>query len=87
MIWSDVREQFPEQWVLIEAIDATTQENKRILEQLSVVESFQDDSKKALKKYIELHRQNKEREFYVVHTSREVLDIEEKIWTGIRAAR
>lgn len=87
MHWSEVKEHYPSQWVLIEAINATTQGNKRIVEQLSVVDSFNEDSKEALKKYIELHRANKERELYVVHTSRNLLDIDEKIWTGIRATQ
>jgi hypothetical protein len=73
------------QWLLIEAIDAISQNNKRIVEQISVVDSFNEDSKEALKKYIQLHRATKQRELYVVHTSRDQLDIEEKVWTGIRA--
>jgi hypothetical protein len=87
MQWSEVKEHYPSQWVLIEAIDAITKDKKRIVEQLSVVNVFNEDSKEALRKYIELHRANKERELYVVHTSREELDIEEKVWTGIRASQ
>ncbi|QGQ98673.1 hypothetical protein EHS13_29215 [Paenibacillus psychroresistens] len=85
MQWEEVKDHYPSQWVLIEAIDATSQFNKRIVEEISIVDSFNEDSKEALKKYIQLHRANKDRELYVVHTSREHLEIEEKIWTGIRA--
>jgi hypothetical protein len=87
MQWSEVKENYPSQWVLIEVIDATSQGNKRIVEELSVVNTFHEDSKEALRKYIELHRANKERELYVVHTSRDVLDIEEKNWISIRATQ
>ena len=82
MQWIEVKEHCPSQWVLIEAIEATSLHNKRIVEQVSVVNSFNDDSKEALKKYIQLHRVNKGCELYVVHTSRDQLDIEEKIRTG-----
>ena len=67
------------------AMGTYSQLNKRIVEEISVVDSFNEDSKEAMKKYIQLHRANKERELYVVHTSRDHLDIQEKIWTGIRA--
>jgi len=84
MLWEDVRKSFPSQWVLIEAVDAHTEENRRIVERVSVVESFFDDSKQALKKYVELHRQHKDREYYVIHTSREQLNFEEQRWMGVR---
>ena len=87
MQWAEVKQHFPSQWILIEAINATSQDNKRIVDQISVVDTFREDSKEALKKYIQLHRLNKERELYVVHTSRDILDIDEKIWTGIRATQ
>ncbi len=85
MQWLEVRSHYPSQWVLVEAIEATTQGNKRVVDQLSVVNSFEGDSKEALKTYMKLHRENKERELYVVHTSRDELDIEVTVWTGIRA--
>lgn len=87
MKWSDVRDHYPSQWILIEAMEASTQGNKRVVGQLSVVDFFCGDSKEALRTYIKLHRENKERELYVVHTSRGVLDIEETVWVGIRATR
>lgn len=77
MLWSEVKEHYPANWLLIEAIDATTIDNKRIVEQLSVIDVFNEDSKEALRNYLKLHRTNRARELYVVHTSHEVLDIEE----------
>lgn len=85
MQWSEVRNHYPSQWVLVEAIVATTQENKRIVGELSVVGSFDGDSKEALRAYLKLHSENKQRELYVVHTSRDLLDIEVIAWTGVRA--
>ena len=84
MLWEDVRKSFPSQWVLIEAVDAHTKGNRRIVERVSVVESFINDSKQALKKYVELHKRHKNREYYVIHTSREQLNFEEQRWMGVR---
>jgi hypothetical protein len=87
MQWSEVKEQFPSQWVLVEAIAAASKDNKRIVEQLSVVDTFSDDGNQAMLKYVELHKQFKNREFYVVHTSREQLDIQEQVWIGVRSTK
>lgn len=85
MQWLEVRSHYPSQWVLVEAIGAATQGNKRVVDELSVVGSFDGDSKEALRTYLKLHREDKRRELYVVHTSRERLDIEVTAWTGVRA--
>jgi hypothetical protein len=86
MEWSQVRSHYPSQWVLVEAIEASTIDRKRVIEQMSVVDSFGDNSIDAMKKYLQLHKENKERELYVVHTSRDHLDIEVTTWTGARAS-
>ena len=87
MVWNDVRIANPQQWVIIEALDALTEGNKRIINEMTVVDTFQNDSKEALKKYVQLHKAFPNRELYVVHTSRPELDIEELLWTGVRTAR
>lgn len=84
MIWEDVRKTYPEQWVLIEAINAKTEGDKRIVEQMDVIGSFADDSDRAFQKYIELHKVHKEREYYIYHTSNDVLNIGVKKWLGVR---
>lgn len=85
MHWQEIRQHYPQQWLLVEALDATSRENKRIVDQMAVVDSFAD-STQAIKRYGELHRQSPEREFYVLHTSRENLDITERHWIGVRTA-
>lgn len=84
MLWSEVKENYPSQWVLIEAIDAKSDGKHRIVEEVGVVNAFQDDSIEAMRQYIRLHRANKSRELYVVHTSRDQLNIEEQTWVGVR---
>ncbi len=83
MKWEEIRKHYPHQWLLVEAIKAHTESGKRILEELSVVNTF-PDSRVAMKSYIQLHKQSPERELYVLHTNREILDITERRWLGIR---
>jgi hypothetical protein len=83
MKWQQVRENFPSQWLLVEAIKAHTEGNQRIVEDLAVVDSF-PDSRSAWKCYVNFHELTPEREFYVVHTDRKMLDILQRRWAGIR---
>ena len=83
MQWQEIRNHYPQQWLLVEAIKAHSESNKRILEQIAVVGTF-PDSVIAMKSYVQLHHEAPERELYVFHTSRETLDITERSWLGIR---
>ena len=86
MMWQDIRKHYPQQWLLVEAIQAHSEANKRILEQLAVVDIF-PDSIAAMKRYAQLHHKAPQRELYVFHTSRETLDIPERSWLGVRGVR
>jgi hypothetical protein len=84
MKWFEIRRTYPNQWLIIEALQAhTTTENQRELDTIAVMESC-TDSVSAIQTYRRLHEQYPVREFYYVHTSRETLDIRERVWTGIR---
>ncbi len=86
MKWQEIRTHYPQQWLLVEAIKARSEANKRVLEQLAVVGTFVD-SVTALMSYQQLHHEAPERELYVFHTSRETLDVTERKWLGIRGAQ
>jgi len=83
--WTEVRSQFPHQWLVIEALDARSELGKRLLEELAVVDHC-PDGESAMRTYLKLHRQAPDRELYVLHTDRENLEITEQNWLGIRAA-
>jgi hypothetical protein len=83
MEWQVIREHYLQQWLLLEAIKAHSQANKRVLEQLAVIGAF-PDSVSAMQGYAQLHREAPERELYVFHTSRAELDVTERQWLGIR---
>lgn len=80
MKWEEIRQYYPHQWLLVEAIKAHSESGKRIIDQLSVIHTFQD-SIAAMKDYTQLHRDSPERELYVFHTDREQLDIAERTST------
>lgn len=84
MEWQEIRKHYPHRWLLVEAIEARSEAGRRILEQLTVVEAF-TNSLAAMREYTRLHRRVPERELYVLHTDREVLDIVERNWLGIRS--
>jgi hypothetical protein len=84
MKWSDVRSAYPEQWLVIEALEAhTTTENFRIPDKLAVIDTCLDGAG-AMKRYRQLHQQYPQREFYFVHTGREALTLRERQWLGVR---
>jgi hypothetical protein len=70
MHWQTIRNQYPQSWLLVEALKAHTEANQRLLDQLVVIDIFKD-SRTALQNYRQLHRQAPQRELYVLHTSRE----------------
>lgn len=84
MRWEEVKKAYPSEWVLIEAIDAKTEGENRIVDEISIIDTFKNDSQKAMNKYVQLHKLHKEREYYVVHTDRPELDIEVLKWLGVR---
>lgn len=84
MQWLEVRKAYPNQWLIIEALQAHTSANhQRLLDKIAVIEKCADGNV-AMKSYRQLHKQHPAREFYFVHTSREALDIRERQWLGIR---
>jgi hypothetical protein len=85
MDWQEIRHHYPRQWLLVEAIDARSEGEKRVLEDLAVVQSF-PDARTAMDGYKELHRRDPQRELYVLHTDRDRLDVSEVRWLGLRTA-
>lgn len=86
MKWAEVRRQFPEQWVGLEALQAHTDDHVRQLDDLAVIDSFAN-GREALKRQHELHQENPMREYYFFHTSRPSVQVIERRWSGIRGAR
>lgn len=83
MKWQEARKVYPNKWVLFEALEAFSEESKRVVLELSVINVY-DEGKEALKGYAEKHKKDKNREMYVYNTKNEELLIEERNWIGVR---
>ena len=78
MQWQKIRNAYPDQWLVIEALEAkTTSDRRRLLKRIAVVERCEagDAAFQRCRRLYELHP---DREFYFVHTSRESLTIYER---------
>lgn len=83
MKWEQVREQYPEQWVLVEAISAYSKNSIRYLDELSVISHF-PDSTPAWKEYKKLHLAQPTREYYIFHTDHHTIEVKEQKFIGVR---
>lgn len=77
------KKNYPISWVLFEALVAHSNNGKRIVDKISVLDSF-EDSHIALGVYRDIHMKEPGRELYVVHTKKEKIDIIERKWLGVR---
>ena len=82
MQWQEIRKRYPHTWLVVEALSAHSVADKRILDQLAVLNSF-EDSTTAFHYYSALHRESRSRELYVLHTDRAELEIQESRWMGL----
>jgi hypothetical protein len=62
--WSNIRDTYPNRWVLVEALATHSNNHKRTIEEMSVVSEY-DDPKRAWASYKNLHFSEPTREFYV----------------------
>ncbi len=74
MDWEQIRGQYPQQWVVVEALDGVTHGAHRIINQLAFSGAFAD-WEGAWQAYSTLHNADKWREYYVIHTDRRELNI------------
>ncbi|MGK0290525.1 MAG: hypothetical protein ACI86H_001984 [bacterium] len=83
MKWQEIRTRYPHQWLLLEAMEAHTESNHRVVEQFSVINTYKDSSN-AMESYSKIHQNSPDRELYIFHTDKENIDILERQWLGIR---
>ena len=86
MQWSEVRAAYPDQWLVIEALEAHSENDRRFFDRVAVAEAF-SEGRSAMKRYSELQREHPHREFCFVHSSKRELEFEERLWFGIRGLR
>jgi hypothetical protein len=81
--WIEVRELFPNRCVLVESLQAKTINNERIIDEMSVIDDF-DNGNSAWKVYKEIHNQDRTRELYIFHTNNEEVKVIEQQYLGVR---
>lgn len=74
MTWEQIRQQYPAQWVLMEALKVHTENGRRIFEQLSVLNTCTANAD-VFPRYKELKRQFPQKEIIFYHASRPVMDV------------
>ncbi len=84
MDWDEIKQAYPDQWIIIEAMEAHSEGGLRVLDRVAVIATC-PDGESAVDAYRKLHDEFPEREFYFIHTSRATLQIEERLWVGIRS--
>ncbi|WP_299088937.1 hypothetical protein [uncultured Metabacillus sp.] len=83
MKWSEVRQYFSQRCVLVEALKSETKGKERIIEEMSVIDDFEDGNA-AWKVYKKLHAENQSRELYIFHTNNEEIKVIEQPYIGVR---
>lgn len=86
MRWEEVRVAHPDRWLVIEALDAHSERGRRVIDHMAVIDVCAD-GRASMKRYRELRREHPHREFCFVHTSVAELNIEERLWLGVRGIR
>jgi hypothetical protein len=95
MEWQEIRKQYPRQWVVVEAIRESSKSDlpgigahtlglvpSRVID-LGFLNAYRD-AKSAHEGFLKRKSQSPNREFYVVHTDVQKLDIDESQWGGAR---
>ncbi len=74
MTWKEIRQQYPHQWLLIEATVTQSDAGQPTLNEMAVIGTF-SDSVTAMQSYAQLHQTANERALYVCHTAQDELEI------------
>lgn len=83
MKWQTIREQFPNRWVLVEALSTQSKGNIRVLEEMAVISEF-NETHQAWQAYKKYHLSNPSREYYIFHTVNTNIEVTEQPFTGVR---
>ena len=74
MLWRELRSTCPDRWVIVEALASRQVSDQRIIEQVALVEAF-EDSIEAWKSYRVLRQAQPEYEYHVAYTGNKTLSI------------
>lgn len=84
MLWSQVRKDYPNCWVVVEALKSEKIDNEKTISEVTVINSF-NDSTAAYRSYQNIHQEQPQRSYYVASTANEALKVKVQYWAGVRA--
>ncbi|MFT4925089.1 MAG: wyosine [tRNA(Phe)-imidazoG37] synthetase (radical SAM superfamily) [Phenylobacterium sp.] len=82
MLWSEVRKDYPNMWVVVEALQSQQQDDEKTINEVTVVNSF-NDSIEAYRSYRAIHKQQPQREYLLASTANEALKVKVQYWAGV----
>lgn len=82
MDWNEVRKQYKDTWLLIEALDGKTIDGYRVIHDVEVIDNSSDSSE-IVKRYKEVRRKDSSKEYCYVFSGWDELKFEE-MWSGVR---
>ncbi|KFN01525.1 hypothetical protein D0U04_04725 [Bacillus clarus] len=83
MNWSEIRARYPDTLVLVEAVSGYSKGNQCMIQEMSVIDKY-NSTKSAWAAYKNIHRDSPQREFYIFHTKKEEIGVEEQRFSGVR---
>jgi hypothetical protein len=75
MTWQEIREAFPNRWLVLETLEAHEEGNQRIITSAAVLAQFGDNGNAAWDEYVRLHRLDRTRDYFPFHTANEALTL------------
>ncbi len=83
MKWQEVREKFPHQWLVLEAVKSHSEGDVWVADDLAVLDSLEDGGA-AMRRYSDLRRELPQREVFFYHTDKDSIRIQEIRSLGLR---
>ena len=83
MKWNNVREQYPDKWLLFLDAESYVEGERRIIEELAPIQAYVNYYD-AWRHYRRLHEENPTNRYFVYHTSNDEIVIKLQKWIGVR---
>lgn len=83
MTWDDIRQTYPDQWLILEVLASHDRDGVIFPDRLAVIERCPDGAT-VMAQYTSLLAELPERFLCFAHTSHGTLEFEELIWAGVR---
>lgn len=83
MLWSEVCKDFPNSWVVVEALSSHQVEDEKTIDEVMVLDAY-PDSAKAWQRYKQVKQLKPQGDFLIASTINDALKVKVQRWVGIR---